>query len=131
MIFAQVINGEIVSVFSCAQDPLDWPEVVELQEDDQLYVTFLENMVAIEIKSKLSYLTSQANAQVSALNGRIDTLNFAISGNDASKTEIDELPVRVEQLKEWRQYNLDIGRVPAQAAWPHSAQWPAQPDTYS
>ncbi|MEX5551715.1 hypothetical protein [Pseudomonas pergaminensis] len=131
MIFAQIVSGKVASVFTCDQDPNDWPGVVELQEDDPLYVSFLASMASIEIVSKLSYLTSQANAQVSALNGRIDTLSFAISGNDASKTEVDELPVRIDQLKEWRQYNLDLSRVPAQASWPHSAQWPDQPDIYS
>lgn len=130
MIFAQITEGKVSSVFPCEQDSRDWPGLVQIQEDDPLYVEFLDTIAAIEMSSTFGSLASQADAQVSAINGRIDTLNFAIAGNDASKAEKEELPIRVDQLNAWRQYSLTLSRVPTQSSWPHSPQWPDQPEMY-
>lgn len=130
MIFAQIVSGEVVTVFPCEQNPTDWPGVVKMEEDDPLYLAFLEKISVIKTSSVLGALISKADNQVSVLKGRIDTLEFAISGNDATKAEKGELATRVAQLKEWRQYNLDLSRVPTQTSWPDAPVLPVEPEPY-
>lgn len=129
MIFAQVSGGEVVAVFSSAQDEADFPGIVEMQESDQLYLEFKEKIALIEITAYLNTLVSKANQQVSSLSGRIDTLEFAIGNDKATQEEIDELSLRNSQIKLWRQYNLELGRVSIQERWPLTPVWPTAPET--
>ncbi|WP_426128705.1 hypothetical protein [Pseudomonas sp. DWP1b1] len=120
----------MVAVFSSAQDSENWPGVVKVSEDSVLYLDFIAVLKLNESLSALSTATQQANLQVSALTGRVDTLDFAVSEGDASQAEVKELPVRKNQLKQWRRYNRDLGRVPGQPGWPDSHSWPTQPESY-
>lgn len=130
MIFAQVSGGEVVAVFACAQDEADFPGIVEMHESDQLYLEFKEKMALIEITAYLNTLVSKANQQVSNLSGRIDTLEFAIGNDKATQDEVAELSLLNSEIKLWRQYNLELGRVSIQELWPRSPVWPTPPEPY-
>jgi hypothetical protein len=88
---------------------------------------------------KLNALSRQANAQVTALQGRVNTLDYLINQQDPddedyiepSAAEIAELPVRKAQLKSWNSYNVKLGRVSTQATWPSAPAWPVQPEPYT
>lgn len=92
--------------------------------------------VLAQANIKLNQLTRQANAQVTAVQGRVTALEFAVNGQDPDDpdylppldSEVAELPVRIAQLKAWNLYNTRLGRVKLQAAWPSSPTWPAMPD---
>lgn len=81
----------------------------------------------------------QANAQVTALSGRVATLDYLINQQDPddedyiepSAAEIAELPVRKAQLKSWNSYNVKLGRVSAAAGWPSAPAWPTMPEPYT
>ncbi|WP_330214909.1 hypothetical protein [Pseudomonas sp. AM8] len=130
MIYAQVVDGKVVAVFSSVQDSEDWPGVVEVDEESGLYLDFLAGLKLNESLSALGSATQKANLQVSVLAGRLDTLDFAVSEGDASPSELEELPLRKEQLQLWRRYNLDLGRVPGLPGWPDSPSWPSKPESY-
>lgn len=80
-----------------------------------------------------------ANAQVTALQGRVNTLDYLINQQDPddedyiapTAAEIAELPVRKAQLKSWNSYNVKLGRVSTQATWPSAPVWPVQPEPYT
>lgn len=88
---------------------------------------------------QLNALTRQANAQVTALTGRVTTLDYVINGQDEddpdyiapTAAEIAELPVRKAQLKSWNSYNVKLGRVKTTAGWPAAPVWPVMPEPYT
>lgn len=81
----------------------------------------------------------QANAQVTALQGRIDTLVYLIDDQDPedldyidpTPAEIAELPVRKAQLKLWNAYRVKLGRVTGIAGWYQTPTWPVMPEPYT
>lgn len=81
--------------------------------------------------SELAQLQRQANAQVTALQGRVSTLNDPDMEGMYTDEEIAELPVRQAQLKAWKNYRLLLGRVPTQAKWPAAPEWPVMPEPYT
>jgi hypothetical protein len=72
-----------------------------------------------------------SNAQVTALQGRVDALNDAVELDMATPEEIAEQPVRAAQLKAWKTYRVLVGRVPTQATWPQAPVWPVQSEAYT
>lgn len=84
-------------------------------------------------QATLNTLTKQANAQVTALQGRIDTINDAIGGGYALPEEETELPGRIAQLSAWKKYRVDLGRVKTvpTGAWPAAPVWPVVPELYA
>lgn len=81
--------------------------------------------------AEVERLQRLANAQVTALQGRVDTLNDAVDLEMATPAEIAEQPVRAAQLKAWKTYRILVGRVSTQATWPSAPSWPVQPETYT
>lgn len=81
----------------------------------------------------------QALAQISAIQSRIDALNYLIDGQDPedpdylepTDEEIAELPVRKAQLKLWNAYRVKLGRVTGLSGWYQTPAWPAVPETYT
>lgn len=90
-------------------------------------------------QAELASRQRQANAQVTALSGRLTTLDYLINGQDPddddymapSASEIAEFPVRKAQLKAWNSYNAKLGRVSNSAGWPKSPVWPGMPEPYT
>ena len=80
---------------------------------------------------ELQRLQRLANTQVTALQGRADTLNDAVDLDMATPAEIAEQPVRAAQLKAWKLYRVLVGRVSTQATWPSAPSWPVQPEPYT
>lgn len=80
---------------------------------------------------ELERLQRLANAQVAAVQGRVDALNDAVELDMATAAEIAEQPVRAAQLKAWKTYRILLGRVPTQADWPTSPVWPTVPEPYT
>ena len=81
--------------------------------------------------TEVERLQRLANAQVTALQGRVDTLNEAIEDGDALPSEIAEQPIRTAQLKAWKDFRKLVGRVSLQATWPQAPLWPVQPEPYT
>ena len=89
----------------------------------------------------------QAALQVSALQSRIDAINYLINtGNpdhpdflepddldylEPTPEEVAELPVRKAQLKSWNTYRGKLGRVTTDEGWYQAPAWPVMPATYT
>lgn len=81
----------------------------------------------------------QANAQVFALQGRVNNLDWLINQQDPddedytepTADEIAELPVRRAQLTKWNSYTAKLNRVKTAAGWPRTPVWPVMPEPYT
>ncbi len=89
----------------------------------------------------------QAIAQISAIQSRVDAINYLINTGDPdhpdylepddpdylapTAEEIAELPVRKAQLKAWNTYRGKLGRVTTSAGWYQTPAWPAVPAPYT
>lgn len=135
--FAVRVNGSYRTV----------TEEMELQEGETFYYELPQwaiDLVAYNDADwnsslTLGLLTKQANAQVSALAGRITTLEWLINDQDPDDPEyveplpeeVIELPIRRTQFTKWNSYNVKLGRVKLQAGWPFTPVWPAIPEPYN
>lgn len=84
-----------------------------------------------ETSAILNSRTRLATAQITALQGRIDAINDAIEGDYALPEEVEEKPVRVSALAEWKKYRVLLGRVTGLPVWPTQPAWPEQPEPYN
>lgn len=73
----------------------------------------------------------QANAQVTALQGRVDAINDAIEFEEVLPEELAELPIRKAQLTAWKKYRIDLGRVKTAPGWYQNPTWPTMPEPYT
>lgn len=73
----------------------------------------------------------QATLQISAIQSRIDAINDAIEFEEELPEEVEELPVRAAQLKVWKKYRIDLGRVTSLTGWYQSPAWPSTPIPYN
>ncbi len=90
---------------------------------DETYIT--------QNTQKLNTLLSQANAQITAIQGRIDAINDAIEFGEDEPGWAEEVPVRQAQLTAWKRYRVALNKVPLQTGWAVSAEWPVTPEPYT
>ena len=84
--------------------------------------------------NEFSILTAkqrQANLQITAIQGRVDAINDAISYDEALPEEIVELPVRNAQLDTWKRYRIKLGRVTTIDGWYQTPTYPVVPEPYT
>lgn len=130
-----------------AQEQFD--EIMELLESGRFVHVFVEPEFGYEIlppaappvrtpdeiladaTAQLNALNRLANAQVTALQGRVDALADAVELEMATPEEVAEQTVRAAQLKTWKQYRVLLGRVSAAAGWPEDPSWPSMPEPYT
>lgn len=81
----------------------------------------------------------QALLQITAIQSRIDAIDYLVNGQDEedpdymepTPEEIAELPVRKTQLKTWNTYRAKLGRVTSIAGWFETPTWPTVPEPYT
>lgn len=94
--------------------------------------------------AELERLQRLANAQVTALQGRFNTLNWLINIQtpedqeeageeyiEPTTADIAELAAVKTKLTKWNSYNTKLGKVKAQTTWPSAPVWPLQPEPYT
>lgn len=85
----------------------------------------------IQNTQKLNTLLSQANAQITAIQGRIDAINDAIEFGEDEPGWAEEVPVRQAQLTTWKRYRVALNKIPLQEGWAITATWPDTPEPYT
>lgn len=89
--------------------------------------------------AEVGRLQRLTNAQITALQGRVNTLDFLINQQDPddeeymepTDAEVAEFPERKAQLKSWNSYSAKLDRVRTQATWPSAPVWPTVPVPYT
>jgi hypothetical protein len=100
-------NGEFISP---PPTPIDW--------------------VAVNTE-KLNAFLRQANAQITAIQGRIDMINDAIEIGEDEPGWAEELPSRAVQITAWKKYRINLNKVVLQAGWASAVVWPITPNPYT
>jgi hypothetical protein len=96
---------------------------------DEIPQSLLDALASAEVlrlaTNQLNDTTRFANSQVSALAGRVTTLDFLINQQAPededyiapTQDDIAELPIRQKQLKSWSSCSVKLGRVSGLASW--------------
>jgi hypothetical protein len=77
----------------------------------------------------LAGLTGEATAAVGALQPVLATLQDAVRLSMATEAESAALPAKQAEYDAWCAYRVRLSRVPGQAGYPASIDWPAIPST--
>ena len=128
--FKEVETGKIYAYESDgSQDEWILPHLLPMTEAEiEAHLNPPRDVLADQ-SAKLRALSQFAAAQKVALTSRISTLNDAIDLEMATSEELEELPLRTDQLKRWKTYAVLLGRVTGQTGWPPEVDWPVQPTT--
>lgn len=127
--FSDATETTVVGVFGGPQDPQYHSNLGEVEDDDQRYLDYINpppDYLAIN-SAELQRRTQLASSQKIALTERISTLNDAIELEEATQSEIEELPARQSQLLDWKRYAIYLGRVTTQEGWHMVIVWPVEP----
>lgn len=76
---------------------------------------------AAEQQGKLEAALAELAAHIANANQQIAILTPAVEGGYAK-------PEHTQLLADWQRYRYELTRVPEQAGWPESPQWPAESD---
>lgn len=90
-----------------------------------------DEQLSYQNTSKLTTLLAQANAQVTAIQGRVDAINDAIEFGEEEPEWLIELPSRQAQLTAWKRYRVNLNKVPLQVGWAVTATFPETPEPYT
>lgn len=106
------------------------------EEDGQFFQTWIivaptEAQWAEYNTAKLNSFLRQANAQITAIQGRIDMINDAIDIGEDEAGWVGELPSRKSQITLWKKYRIDLNKIILQVGWAANVIWPTTPTTYT
>lgn len=118
-----LVDDESMIASGCGFWPMSAGELPTPSQDPSL----LEGQMQALLDVKLH----QSNAQVTALQGRVDAINDAIEFKEVLPEEIAELPIRSAQLTLWKKYRVALGRVKAAQGWYATPTWPVMPEPYT
>jgi hypothetical protein len=77
---------------------------------------------------KCSGLSALATSMIAKLLSDLGTLQDSVALDMATEPEISALPIIQAQLDLWRKYRVLLSRVGSQTDFPHTVDWPKQPD---
>jgi hypothetical protein len=131
----------LVKYFTWASGPEDVPEGWGYVDENDPLPEVVPSPQQVESLafSNLEGRQRQALLQITAIQYRIDAIEYLVNGQDEddpdymepTPAEIAELPVRKAQLKSWNNYRAKLGRVTSIAGWYETPTWPAIPETYT
>lgn len=80
-----------------------------------------------EVQNEMNTRTSLANTRITQLTDEIATLQDAVDMEIATPEEEARLPKAKTDLTNWKKYRIYLSRVPTQASYPYTVDWPVQP----
>jgi hypothetical protein len=120
MKYLQITDGVVRHAFAGPQVAKDWPGLIQVEDDDSRYVSFVAPMTPD--KAAIAYSMRDSLLAVAAL--RIAPLQDAVDlGNATEETRTS--------LGKWKQYRIDLSGIGRQSGFPADIQWPLSPDDVS
>lgn len=117
MKYLQIIDGVVRHAFAGPQVAKDWPGLIEVEDDDSRYVTFVTPVEPD--KAAMAYATRDSLLATATL--RIGPLQDAV---DAGRATDDE----TTRLLLWKGYRIDLNRINQQEGFPEDIVWPQPPE---
>jgi hypothetical protein len=99
------------------QDPDAYPYQDLISQHDQRYVAYLNLMLPTPEETankKRDELLGLAAIRVAPLQDAVDL------GDSTAEEGV--------MLKKWKQYRVELNRLPSTGGWPNAVTWPAEPD---
>jgi hypothetical protein len=78
-------------------------------------------------KSDLAARNSRAGTQIARIQDRINTIGFGIDIGEATAEDELEQAALLINVKAWKKYKFDLGKVTAQPTWYQAPIWPVEP----
>ncbi|MHC8342524.1 phage tail protein [Pseudomonas sp. RT6P73] len=78
-------------------------------------------------KTELTARNSKALAQIARIQERIDTIGFGIDIGEATAEDEAEQAALLINVKAWKKYKFDLGKVTTQSTWYAAPIWPIEP----
>lgn len=116
--FESADQTNIKAVFWAPQDPDVWPGVVQLEDDDERYLEFLNPTPTFE--QVLASARVKRDRLVSYATLKINPLQDAVDIDEATGEDL-------VLLNGWKKYRSDLGKAEGRPGWPESTQWPSPP----
>lgn len=117
MKYLQIIDGIVRHAFAGPQVAKDWPGLVEVDDEDSRYVTFVTPIEPD--KTAMAYATRDSLLAVATV--RVGPLQDAVDTGRATDEDTARLML-------WKGYRVDLNRIDQQAGFPQDIQWPPSPD---
>lgn len=116
--FKDSTEAVVTGYYAAPQDPDLYPNLGEIEEDDQRYLDFLARQnPPID---PVAVATAERDRLLGLAAIRVGPLQDAVDLGTASKAES-------ASLKAWKQYRVDVNRIQSQAGFPDKIEWPAFP----
>ncbi|KDD65296.1 tail fiber assembly protein [Pseudomonas mandelii PD30] len=78
-------------------------------------------------KSELSARNTKSVAQIARIQDRIDTLGYGIDAGQATEEDEAEQAALIVNVKSWKNYKFELGKVTVQPTWYAAPVWPPEP----
>lgn len=78
-------------------------------------------------KAKLTARNTNALAQITRIQERIDTIGFGIEIGEATAEDEAEQAALLINIKAWKTYKFALGKVTVQPTWYAAPVWPVEP----
>jgi hypothetical protein len=102
---------------------IDWTQLItKSMKDAAAAAEHLTNM-----KANLALRNGNASTQISRIQDRIDTLGYGVDSGEATSDDTAEQALLTNNLKEWKTYKFQLGKVTTQTTWPDAPAWPVEP----
>ncbi|TBN49189.1 phage tail protein [Pseudomonas sp. BGI-2] len=79
------------------------------------------------MKAELAARNAQCVLQIARIQDRIDTIGFGIEIGEATAEDEAEQAALLINIKAWKKYKFDLGKVTAQPTWHAAPVWPVIP----
>lgn len=102
---------------------IDWNQIIT----KEMKIAAAAAQVLAAAKLELATRNSAAAAQIVRIQDRIDTLGYGIEAGEATDEDVAEADALIINLKAWKAYKFQLGKVTAQSTWYQAPLWPVIP----
>lgn len=102
---------------------IDWSQLITKEMKDAVAAA----AVLANAKAELASRNAVAAAQIARIQDRVDTLGYGVDAGEATEDDEAELAALTVNLKAWKAYKFQLGKVATQSTWPAGPTWPTVP----
>lgn len=102
---------------------IDWTQLITKAMKD----TAAQARQLATAKAELSSRNIRAVTQIARIQDRIDTLGYGIDAGEATEEDEAEQAALLINVKAWKKYKFDLGKVTVRPTWYQTPIWPIEP----
>lgn len=102
---------------------IDWSQLITKAMKDATAASAALALAKVDLSAR----NSSAAVQIARIQDRIDTLGYGIDVGEATEEDESEQAALLLNLKAWKKYKFDLGKVTTQPTWYAAPVWPVEP----